>query len=553
MATSITDEDRLLQKCTRPIIAMRKAHRRRRFGLIFGSGVSRAFKFDVPDWKRLLTEIAAHPKVDGSAVDNPDSSPTSRSDLLYRHFAARVRSEIDGPSSQDMAELVGKKPDPHMIERIIKGEWRGIIRDILYEHAPNPEQLRGQHPYLGEYLDIVIKAPITITYNFDSSLEMMLASHPIVTGQRDRPYETVFDGSVPFRSQNGVIYHPNGYLPKNVLERPSEQLVFSEEEFGDQLLDSMAGKYASLAHHISKNICLLIGISLVDENLRHFLRRNATTNPGHYHYIVEWVESEDSIAEARRKALFEYRFNVYNLITLFLTDQQIAALGRLIQISVDDFPDIAERAGVKTKYIFYLTGIPGIGKTTILRHLASLGTYDEWPTDPLPLLAQPYSELTMDDRQFLDDWVAKQFRTKNEGLLKEGEGIFVIERAPLDPISFEAEQDISAKAALYRPKILPTPRVDQICAGRVLLLWGDTGTVAARIASRQTIKQPSTYLEELQDKLRNRVYSASGVYPMRSTEWSIPELVRAVSRSIHLGDYQEVDLLALLEKIEKMV
>jgi dephospho-CoA kinase len=530
---------------------MRKAHRRRRFGLIFGAGVSRAFKFDVPDWKRLLAQIAAHPKVEGWAVDNPDSSPTSRSDLLYRHFAARVRSEIEGPSSQDMAELVGQEPDSHMIERIIKGEWRGIIREILYEHAPKPEELRGKHPYLGEYLDIVIKAPITITYNFDSYLEMMLATHPSLSEHGDRPYETVFDGSVPFRSQSGVIYHPNGYLPKNVLERPSEQLVFSEEEFGDQLLDSMAGKYASLAHHISKNICLMIGISLADENLRHFLRRNATTNPGHYHYIVEWLDSEDSISEARKEALFEYRFNVYNLITLFLTEQRIAALGRLIQVPVDDFPNLAQRAGVKAKYIFYLTGIPGIGKTTILRHLASLGTYDEWTTDPLPLLAQPYSELTENDRQYLDDWVAKQFRTKNEALLKEREGMFVIERAPLDPISFESEQEIPAKAALYRSKIVPTPRVDEICAGRVLLLWGDTGTVAARIASRQTIKQPSTYLEELQNKLRKRVYSAPGVHPMRSTDWSIPELVRAVSRSIHLGEYEEVDLLALLKKIEE--
>jgi hypothetical protein len=548
MSTPIEDEDRVLRELIRPVLAMRRAHRERRFGLILGAGVSRAFRFKVPDWKRLLSDIASHPSVEGTAVDNPDSNPTSRSDLLYRHFATRVRSQLERSSQDKVTELVGKDPDPHVIERITKGEWRGIIREILYKDAPEPGQLRASHPFLGEYLDIIISAPLTITYNFDSYLEMMLASHPGIPSA-GRAYETVFDGSVPFRSQEGVIYHPNGYLPANVLERPSEQLVFSEEEFGDQLIDSMAGRYSSLLHHISKNICLLIGLSLVDENLRHFLRRNATNNPGHYHYIVDFLSSENAIPKERRTALFDYRFNVYNLITLFLTDDQMATLGRLIRAPHHEFDAIARRAGVRTKYVFYLTGIPGIGKTTILTRLASLGTYDEWTTDPLPLLARPWHDLDVDERLRLNDWVAKQFRTKNEALLAEQEGIFVIERAPLDPISFETDQDIPAKAAWYRPRLIPT-LYDRICPGRVLLLWGDTGTVAARIASRQTIKQPSTYLDGLQAKLMNRVYKAPGVHQMRSTDWSIPELVRSVARCIHLGDYEEVDVEGLLKKLE---
>lgn len=528
---------------------MRNAHHERRFGLILGAGVSKGFKFLVPDWRNLLERIASHPSVQGTGVDNPKSSPTSRSDLLYRHFVARIRSEIESASPSDMAELVGDEPDPHVIERIAKGEWRAIIREILYEHAPQPKELRNAHPYLAEYLEIVMNAPLTITYNFDSYLEMMLACQPGATERRGRAYETVFDGSVPFRSQDGVIYHPNGYLPENVLERASEQLVFSEEEFGDQLLDSMAGRYSSLAHHLSKNICLLMGLSLADENLRHFLRRNAINNPGHCHYIIEWLRSEDDISSERRQALFEYRFTVYNLITLFLTDSQIAALGRLIKIPSPEFRSIANQAGVSTKYVYYLTGVPGIGKTTVLRHLASLRTYDEWLSDPLPLLAKPYGELSAEERMDLDDWVAKQFRTKNEALLAEEEGIFVVERAPLDPVSFVSEAEIPAKAAWYRPRMMPTS-YDQICSGRVLLLWGDAATVASRIASRQTIRQPPRYLEELQEKLQRKIYADSRVNQMFSTSWSVPELVRGVSRAIHLGDDRDVDLQTLLKKLE---
>jgi hypothetical protein len=550
MANMDKEQEVLLQNYARPIIAMRKAHKQRRFGLILGAGVSKAFQFSVPDWKDLLSRIATHPKVEGSGVDSPDSISTLRSDLLYRHFASRVRSELEAGLYDHAAELGGSKPDPHIIEKIIKGEWRAIIREILYENAPEARQLRQKHPFLGDYLKIISKAPLTITYNFDSYLEMMLASDLSLAGRNERAYETVFDGSVPFRSQDGVVYHPNGYLPANVLEQASEQLVFSEEEFGDQLLDSIAGRYASLSHHISKNICLLIGISLADENLRHFLRRNATTNPGHFHYIVEWLDSEDAISRERRNALFEYRFSVYNLITLFLTSPQIAAVGRLIQCEEGEFATRAASAGARTKYVFYLTGIPGIGKTTVLRHLASLSTYDEWPVDPLPLLAKPYSELTDDDRIYLNDWVAKQFRTKNESLLNENEGIFVIERGPLDPISFEAEEGMREKAAWYRPRLVPTS-LDLVCCGSVLLLCGDTEIVSSRIASRQTIKQPSNYLLHLQDKLRDRVYCDPNVNQMWSTAWNIPELVRAVSRKIHLEDYKETELLALLKKIER--
>ena len=124
----------------------------------------------------------------------------------------------------------------------------------------------------------------------------------------------------------------------------------------------------------------------------------------------------------------------------------------------------------------------------------------------------------------------------------------MIERAPLDPVSFVSETEIAAKAAVYRPKLVPTSW-DKICPGRVILLFGDTGIVAGRIVSRQTIRQPSTYLDDLQRKLCELVYAAPGVLKLRSTEWRVAEMVRAVAREIHRGDYDEVDLGVLLESL----
>jgi hypothetical protein len=514
---------------------MRRALQEHRFGLILGAGVSRAFTFKVPDWKELLGRLAAHPKVDGLKVDSSSSTHTSRADLLFRHFATRVRAQL----------AIGGLVDGYSADRIARGEWRELIREILYKQAPNANQLREHHPYLNDYLDVVLNSPLTITYNFDGYLEMMLAARAPNIDERGRPYETVFDGSKPFRSRTGVIYHPNGYLPQNVLERASDDLIFSEEQFGDQLLATIGGHYSSLAHHLSKNSCLFIGLSLSDENLRHLLRRNAVNNPGHFHYFVDWVNPKNPVTREREQALFEYRFNVYNLITLFLRDDELRALGRLIQTPYDEFKRIADVAGVPTKYVFYLTGVPGIGKTTLLRHLASLSIYDEWLSEPLHLLARPYSELTADEKATLDDWVAKQMGDKNRALLKEREGVFVVERGPLDPISFVETAKLLEKARWYKARLIPTT-FDSVCPGEVVLLWGDTAKVSTRIASRQTIKQPPEYLAELQDRLRSEVYAGSGVHCLHSTDLGISELVHAVADVIYLRSYETADLQSRL-------
>ena len=536
-------EQRILQRNARAITAMRRAYQEQRFGLVLGAGVSRGFDFHVPDWKELIDRLASHPKVEGTKVDSAKASLSARADLLYRHYSSRVRDEIASfPSSERI--------DEHTAEHIAKGEWRALIRELLYAESPRPEQLCDHHPYLREYLEIIVNSPLTITYNFDSYIEMMLATRSGGGDSRGRSYETVFDGAKPFRSKSGVIYHPNGYLPQNVLERASDELVFSEEEFGDQLLASMAGYYSSLAHHLSKSTCLFVGLSLTDENLRLLLRRNAVNNPGHFHYLVDWRNPGDPPTPEREAALFDYRFKVYNLVTLPLDNEEIAALGRLLQMSYGDFQKMAKLAGVPTKYVYYLTGIPGIGKTTVLRHMASLSIYDEWMSDPLPLLAKPHSELSDDDQTLLDEWVAKQIRDKNESLLREKEGIFIVERGPLDPISFVESGMIAEKASWFRPRVVPTS-FDRICDGAVVLLWGDEAKVSARIASRQTIQQPPRYLAELQGRLRTTVYKSDGVHEMHSTDWSIPELVRGVVDIVHRREYSPADINAQLLKLTK--
>ncbi|WP_132078387.1 hypothetical protein [Sinorhizobium americanum] len=51
----------------------------------------------------------------------------------------------------------------------------------------------------------------------------------------------------------------------------------------------------------------------------------------------------------------ETNFEVYNLITLFLDDDEIASLGRLVTGGDADIRHATEEEGVELRYVYYLT------------------------------------------------------------------------------------------------------------------------------------------------------------------------------------------------------
>ncbi|TWC77088.1 hypothetical protein FB593_11924 [Rhizobium sp. SJZ105] len=52
-------------------------------------------------------------------------------------------------------------------------------------------------------------------------------------------------------------------------------------------------------------------------------------NPGNFHYYIQWREAGAARNRESERAISEANFEVYNLITLFLDDPEISALGRL--------------------------------------------------------------------------------------------------------------------------------------------------------------------------------------------------------------------------------
>ena len=260
--------DSVLRKYPKAIVHLRAQHNEKRLSLMLGAGASK--DYGVPNWQDLVRYIAK--EIDGEklieALDER-STLTSKIQVLMTHFQ---QHNGGGVAIHPFVDLRTKR------------QWQDLVRKKLYENLliKDGDVIREFHPYIGAFKDIINDSPMTINYNFDDFVERMFSEINLSAGKPvGEGFESVWDINLQFKSNSAIIYHPNGFLPRNTLEICSDWLVFSDDEYADQLIYSMTGYFSSLSHHLSKNTCLLVGLSLEDSTLKHILRQNARINPGH--------------------------------------------------------------------------------------------------------------------------------------------------------------------------------------------------------------------------------------------------------------------------------
>lgn len=212
-----------------------------------------------------------------------------------------------------------------------------------------------------------------------------------------------------------------------------------------------------------------------------------------------------------------------------------------------EFKNVCEEVGAGTKFCYYLCGAVGVGKTTTLSFLRSLATHDEWLEPRLSLLAKPYTELSADEKNEVDTWIATQFARKNLHLLNSPPGVHIIDRSPLDPIAFTPSPEWQDKATQLRNAISPGSSGRPIQAGQVIFLEGEPHDLVVRNASRHR-RGSEQYLAEQQEMLRY-VYAHRAITVVDVRALSVYEVVKRVAGVIHLGQYSESDLNGLLTDV----
>ena len=295
---------------------------------------------------------------------------------------------------------------------------------------------------------------------------------------------------------------------------------------------------------------MIIGSSLDDEDLKNVLIQSAQGNPGNPHYYVYYLSAKDSISPQEANAIIRANFQVYNLITLFLSEIEIAAFADLLNAEfIDDseFADQLTELDSTAKFHFYLTGPVGVGKSTTTTQLRSLSVLEEWVEPRLALLARPWNELTPAEREETDKWIAKQFRIKNDRLRHRKSGIVLIDRPPTDPLAFTPEAERSSKARRLLETICPKGKWE-IEDGMVIFLMGDAKQLAARIATTGR-EYNADQLSKMEKDLQS-VYSGDGVEFIETRGKSVAEVTKAVSEIIHFHDYKPFKVGERLKSIK---
>ncbi len=539
---AVTIEERLIKEIPRAIVHLRAQNRANRFGLIFGAGISSGLGY--PQWHGLVEKIANRPEVGAAEIRQRLEAQGSFGSPVTRSLASVTQMLFSQYRERRMTEQGLSSSLTYVQELAIKTDWLRIIHGELYAGLDRPtrEQRLKDHPYLNAFMPIIKRSQLTVTYNFDDSLELMLALGRTPDEMlRTRGYEVVDSPSLQCRHESGAIYHPNGYLPAAFDDGASADVVFSDDSFQDQLLTAANGGFPHLVNHLTRNTCLLVGLSLEDSTLQSMLRQNAVRTPGHVHYAVQYLSDDATRDREAERAIFTANFESFGIYTLFLDNRQIKTLADLIKMDENAFASLYAKH--KPKYVYYLIGSVGSGKSTAAANLRNLITYDEWIDERLPDLAKPEAEVSAEKVDGLNEWVAEQFRKKNFALHGCNEGIHVVDRAPLDPLTFGPEEDRSQKAKALVDKITDDG-TRPIVGGHIIELKATVEEL--HIRNRRKHKEGAHH--ELERLLRaiDTIYGPVNRSVVCTSGRSASAVAKEVARIIFLGEYQPVDIQAEL-------
>jgi len=252
--------------------------------------------------------------------------------------------------------------------------------------------------------------------------------------------------------------------------------------------------------------------------------------------------------------VFEANFTVHNVVTLFLTGAEIAALGALLNMNEEELLAKARDAqNTNLSYYYYVTGVPCAGKSTALSCLRSFTTYDEWLDARLPDMSKwprPLPKKRVDE---IDAWVGRQFAQKNQMLVHPSEntriGIHVLDRCMLDPMSFKRKAERKQRAKTLLDAVCGNKRQADIQDGMIILLEGDATIVGERcIAAGKEFSNEQ--LKEMQKVLGN-AYRGRGVFLIDARRHTHSEVIRSIVRQVFVGRYQTLNIKRRLEDIEK--
>lgn len=277
--------------------------------LVCGAGVSR--DSSIPDWNELLVNILNETFFD-------DGSNVPKSKILAEDLLSLM------PQSN---LILGK-----YLRLVLKNDFEKVVQKHLYSYYNQDRDFESSmmvqgHEIINYALETnMMKAIVElarpkrrgkclesiITFNFDDLIECALSKHNI-------EYCSIWKEGQIYGIDALPIFHVHGFLP-NQREIDSPNLVFSEEAYHSQFIDPYSWSNLIQLNTFSTNICLFVGLSLSDPNLRRLLDISWRRNQRCKHYIVMRKEPQKNRTDEIATMLFEQDANSLGLNVIWCSD-----------------------------------------------------------------------------------------------------------------------------------------------------------------------------------------------------------------------------------------
>jgi hypothetical protein len=156
-----------------------------------------------------------------------------------------------------------------------------------------------------------------ITFNFDDYLEQILVNNRKVNFKYLYQKEDFLDGSLP-------IFHVHGFLPKNAVNIADyvNTIILSEDDFFRLYSDNNNWQVAVQLEKYKDNLCLFIGSSLRDYNLKRCLQITKQKYKRHYA-----IMAKRSVKTLNDMMVINRYYNLFNVEIIWVdSHDQIAPL-----------------------------------------------------------------------------------------------------------------------------------------------------------------------------------------------------------------------------------
>lgn len=324
--------DVILNRNTRKeqITNLNKAYKDEELVLVLGAGVSVPFR--LPSWANLLQKLLFE-------TFNNHSTDTESSSVLSKLFP-ELFPNSPLISARFLDEYFKKKDNGKTFNEMVK--------EALYEHVDRD----ADSPTIKEILQFCIapgRSPnldSIITYNYDDILEFALSNSNV-----EVPFKPIYKvGMNPTKGQL-PIYHVHGYLPQDDEIDSDYSITLSENLYHKQYNDVYGWNNMVQINKFKDKVCIFIGISLTDPNIRRLLDI-ANLQKGDrekYHYLFKMRSSHKDVQKNLEEILNR---NAPLLDEKIKSNLQLVETSKQLLTKMEEFEELdAESFGIKIIWI----------------------------------------------------------------------------------------------------------------------------------------------------------------------------------------------------------